>query len=43
VSEETYGEDCGSIAQACTMLLQGPKQIATDQMKDAVNDGLRAV
>jgi T-complex protein 1 subunit zeta len=44
VSEETYGEDkytfvedCGSMAQACTMLL------TTDQMKDAVKDGLRAV
>lgn len=50
VSEETYGEDkytfvedCGSMSQACTMLLQGPNQLTTEQMKDAVKDGLRAV
>lgn len=50
VSEESYGEDkytfiedCGSISSACTMLLQGPNQLTTEQMKDAVKDGLRAV
>ena len=49
VSEETYGEDkytfiedCPS-AQSCTLLLQGPNQLTTEQMKDAVKDGLRAV
>jgi T-complex protein 1 subunit zeta len=49
VSEESYGddkftfvEDCPN-AQSCTLLLQGPNQLTTDQVKDAVKDGLRAV
>ena len=50
VSEVTYGEDkytfvedCPNTAQSCTLLLQGPNQLTTDQVKDAVKDGLRAV
>jgi T-complex protein 1 subunit zeta len=49
VSEETYGEDkytfvedCPS-AHSCTLLLQGPNELTTAQIKDAVKDGLRAV
>lgn len=49
VSEETYGEDkytfvedCRN-AHSCTLLLQGPNQLTTAQIKDAVKDGLRAV
>lgn len=49
VSEETYGEDkytfvedCPN-AQSCTLLLQGPNELTTAQIKDAVKDGLRAV
>lgn len=49
VSEETYGEDkytfvedCPN-AQSCTLLLQGPNDLTTNQIKDAVKDGLRAV
>jgi T-complex protein 1 subunit zeta len=53
VSEVTYGEDkytfvedCGATegtAQACTLLLQGPNELTVNQIKDAVQDGLRAV
>jgi T-complex protein 1 subunit zeta len=49
VSEVTYGEDKYTFvedcphAQSCTLLLQGPNQLTTDQIKDAVKDGLRAV
>jgi T-complex protein 1 subunit zeta len=49
VSEETYGEDkytfvedCPN-AQSCTLLLQGPNELTTAQIKDAIKDGLRAV
>lgn len=38
----TFVEDCPS-AQSCTLLLQGPNQLTTEQIKDAVKDGLRAV
>jgi len=50
VSQITYGEDkytfiedCPASAQSCTLFLQGPNQLTTDQIKDAVKDGLRAV
>jgi T-complex protein 1 subunit zeta len=49
VSEESYGEDkytfvedCPN-AHSCTLLLQGPNALTTDQIKDAMKDGLRAV
>jgi len=49
VSQVTYGddkytfvEDCPK-AQSCTMFLQGPNDLTTEQIKDAVKDGLRAV
>ena len=49
VSEETYGEDkytfvedCPN-AQSCTLLLQGPNKLTTEQIHDAVKDGLRAL
>ncbi|GAX17792.1 T-complex protein 1 subunit zeta [Fistulifera solaris] len=50
VSEVSYGEDkytfvedCPNNAQSCTLLLQGPNELTTAQVKDAVKDGLRAV
>ena len=38
----TFVEDCPN-AQSCTLLLQGPNQLTTEQIQDAVKDGLRAV
>jgi T-complex protein 1 subunit zeta len=40
--KHTFVEDCPN-ASACTLLLQGPNQLTTEQVKDAVQDGLRAV
>ena len=39
----TFVEDCGASHKSCTMLLQGPNKWTTEQLKDAVKDGLRAV
>ena len=49
VSQVTYGEDKYTFvedcpkAQSCTLFLQGPNELTTEQIKDAVKDGLRAV
>ena len=36
-------EDCPNTASSCTLLLKGPNELTTAQIKDAVQDGLRAV
>jgi T-complex protein 1 subunit zeta len=38
----TFVEDCPN-AKSCTLLLHGPNQLTLDQLKDAIQDGLRSV
>jgi T-complex protein 1 subunit zeta len=38
----TFVEDCPH-AKSCTLLLHGPNQLTIEQLKDAIQDGLRSV